>query len=599
MRLVLTIVSFCLALVFLGAGIAQRTVFLKPDSVSMSIDAKTSNVYTVISAEALRQHSGAVTVTAQGSGPVVIAYGRTDDVQAWIGAAHYTRLSPEGANALKASNVVPELTDVDPNIPVTGSPAGSDLWISEVSGTGGASLNGELPEGTAAIIASDGQNPAPANIKVAWRLDSSTPWAGPLLSVGALFLLVGLVFLLFFLRDHLRGGGPRRKGPASIEHQQPSQKAITAKGPKRKELGPARGRRTGGRVSRWITIPMIGVGAFALSGCSPSYWPAQTVHSTAAASAQVLSADGQQKLEPAVTEAQAERILAQISSFTANADSTMAADTLSQRFAGPALAARLANYQIRAKKSDYAAPTPIPAAPITLTLPQQVSNSWPRLVLTVSQDPSDSNLAPVALVMLQDSPRVNYHVYYAMTLAPKATSPRLAPATIGAPRVPVDSKLVEIAPNEVASAYGDVLTNDTSSAYNSLFNADDDTLRQQLGAAGQADVRSKLPANAAIAFSASSGNGPALGFATIDGGALVAVEVSQQRKITPTDGGVVGFGDGSASALLSGFAGKSARGVQSTTSLQVLFYIPAVGSTDHTRVIGWTANLIAASEIPG
>ncbi|MFM6974257.1 MAG: hypothetical protein ACKOXM_03840, partial [Agromyces sp.] len=71
------------------------------------------------------------------------------------------------------------------------------------------------------------------------------------------------------------------------------------------------------------------------------------------------------------------------------------------------------------------------------------------------------------------------------------------------------------------------------------------------------------------------------------------------RRITPTDGGVVGFADGSASAALSGFTAKSPRGVQSVSGLQLLFYVPSVDSNEPIRLLGWTESLTVASEIAG
>lgn len=597
MRLVLSIVSFALAVVFLGAGIAQRTVLLPPASINASVQATTDNLYTVVDSNVLTAHAGQLTITASGTDTTVVAVGRTDDVMAWIGQAPYAEV-----NATGGKTAVTQITpDADPTstVPVTGTPAGSDLWLAEATGTDSAALTVDVPSGYSAIIASDGQSAAPADLSFSWAVSTSTPWAGPFLVLGAILVIVGGVLLYLNWRDQ-HGRGPRRKGPGSPEQTAPQRRAIaSSKAPKRKELGPVKGRRSLGRTSRALAIPLVALSAVALSGCSSEYWPSAADGAAATVTATPESADGGTSLQPAVTEPQMARVLGEISAFAAGADSALNTSVLDQRFAGPALAARTANYQIRAKKSDYAAPAAIPAQPITITLPQQVDNSWPRLVMTVSQNDQDSSLPPVALVMLQNSPRDNYHVYYAITLVPNAQSPQLAPATIGAPRIPADSKLLMVQPNQLANEYGDVLTNDVASAYAALFSTDGDTLMQQLGKAGQDTIRSQLPSNSAISFSAAAGTGPALALATVDSGAVVAVQVDQLRKITPTDGGTVGFADGSGSAALSGFTSKSSRGVQSTSGLQMLFYVPAVGSTDQVRVLGWTESLIAASEIPG
>lgn len=587
-RLVLTIVSFCLAVIFIGAGIAGRTIFLQPTSDAQSIEAETEAVYTMVTADVLAQHPGAAQVTVKNpAGPIVIAYGRTDDMLAWIGKADFAEIGLNGS-ALRVDEFSGAGAGADSNVPVTGSPAGSDLWLTEVSGTDKVMLSAQLPSGYAAIIASDGEQAAPAAISIAWANNVYTPWVGPFFVLGVLFFIAGAVFLWLYWRDNHRRG-PRRRTNIPIEA--PKQRAIaSSKAPKRRELGPAPGRRR-------FFVSLALLAPLALTACSADYWPTGGSQIAPTPTATAESADGTTTLEPAVTVPQMERILGEISTFTATADAALDGGVLTQRFAGPALTARQANYTIRKTKSDYAAPAAIPAAPLNITLPQQVDNSWPRLVFTVSQDATDSSKPPVALALIQDSPRVNYHVYYAITLVPNAQSPQLAPASVGAPRLPADSKLLKIQPNQLATAYADVLNQDAASQWAAFFLTDGDTLLQQLGKAGQDAIRAQLPANAAINFTASAGSGPALGLATNDAGAVIAVQVDQLRKITPTDGGTVGFAEGSASAALSGFTGKSANGVQSTSGIQLLVYVPAVGSTEPVRILGWTENLIAASEI--
>lgn len=586
--LVLSIISFALAVIFLGAGVAQRTFFLQPGSIDQQVSAPTEALYTVVSPEVLAMEPGAPTVSAQSDSSVTVAYGRTNDVLAWIGQAEYTQVSLVDG-AIQSETITPE---PDPTVstetPVTGSPAGSDLWLNEGTAEGAASVTADLPDGYSAIIASDGIAAAPSDFMVSWPIDNATPWVGPFFVLGSLLFVAGALLLWLHWRD-LHRGGPRRKGTPAVEAPKP--KALPSARPKRKELGPARGRRGLLMVALTLAVPV------ALSGCSADYWPAAP--SDAPLATETATTGDDSELEPAVTVPQMTRILGEISAFAAATDASLAKDQLVTRFSGPALAARSANYDIRAKKSDYAAPAAIPAQPLTITLPQQVENSWPRLVMTVSQNADDSTLAPVALVMLQNSPRDNYHVYYAITLVPNAQSPQLAPANIGAPRVTADSKLLKVQPNQLATDYADILNQDAASQWATQFLADGDTLREQLGKAGQDTIRSQLPENAAIEFSASAGSGPALALATNDAGAIVAVQVDQLRKITPTDGGVVGFAEGSASAALSGFTGKSARGVQSTSGLQLLFYVPSIDSTEPVRVLGWTEGLIAASEIPG
>ena len=594
MRLVFAIVAFCLAAVFLGAGVAQRTVLLAPDRIVESISFDSETVYTVISPNALTVNGQNQIVTATGDGELFVAYGRVEDVLAWVGAAEYTLVGwSDEELELRSQKMTPKPEESFADAPLTGSPAGSDLWLQEYTSTDTVSAPLALPDGYAAIVASNGIDPAPGDIQITWPLDNSTPLAGPLFTLGALFFGLG-GFLMWQHWRHDSRGGPRRKGRPQAEIDKPKRFALPDRNrPSRKELGP-RSRRS---LTRLSLATILGASMLGLTGCSAGYWP-QAPQPSATVSEEDAAA-AELDTQPAVSVPQMERILSEISSFAAAADGALDANALPTRFAGPALEARKSNYAVRAAKADYPAPAAIPARPLTITLPQQIDASWPRVVMTVSQNAEDETIAPVALVMLQQTPRSNYQIYYALSLVPNAQSPELAPASVGAPLLPPDSKLLELPPNEIAAAYADVLNQDSASAYATIFDPAGDSLREQLGKAGQDAIRAGLPANSAIEFSASPGTGPVITLATNDSGGIVSVQVVQNRKITPTDGGLVGFAEGSASAALSGFTSKSARGVQSQTSLQILFYVPAVGSSEPIRMLGWTESLISASEIPG
>ena len=92
MRFVLAIISFVVAAVMIGAGIAQRTIFLEPDEVALSASSSTGAAVTVVDGEALNAFSGSQTLTISGSGDIVAAYGRSTDVIAWLGDTTWTIL---------------------------------------------------------------------------------------------------------------------------------------------------------------------------------------------------------------------------------------------------------------------------------------------------------------------------------------------------------------------------------------------------------------------------------------------------------------------------------------------------------------------------
>jgi hypothetical protein len=286
--------------------------------------------------------------------------------------------------------------------------------------------------------------------------------------------------------------------------------------------------------------------------------------------------------------------------FTGEVDASRDTARAAERFIGPALEARTANYKIRGPLPDHPAPPAIPAAPLTLTLPQQVTG-WPRTVLTIAKNADDPTIAPTALVLVQESPRENYHVLYSMALAPEADVPEVAPASIGAAPISPEFKGLVMPTGQVAAAYADVLLKGDESEFAAAFDPEGDLLREQLGVAGQKAISDALPDTADIAFSNAVGDSPTVALATNDAGALVTVSITQTEKVTPNDGGTIGFESGAPGAALSGFTEKSAKGVQREIGIQLLFYVPGVGTGDENqqiRLLGWSESLVGASEVP-
>ncbi|WP_353828194.1 hypothetical protein [Agromyces sp. SYSU T0242] len=624
MRFVFAILAFAAAAVMVGFGIAQRTVFLEPDKVSLGTVVENQASYTVLTPEALAANPGKQTVTVSGGGPVYLSYGRTEDVLAWIGEEPYVSVGYDAATAALVSDVVvanpvadptpggateePEAEADDAEPDPAASPAGSDLWLDEFSGDRTLTTTVDVPDGISILLASDGTAPAPGRIVVAWPLDNSTPWAGPLMAGGGLLFLVGIILVISGAIAHRRSRGPRRnlpKGPKGKLMRAPrpprsGRAAVTGSGP----------RRGSGRATRIAVLPMLLVPAIALSGCSSEYWPdfssaPETTAPATPAETQPEAGDdttdatdepSAPEVVPAVTVPQMERIMRRIAVFTSEIDAEADSKRLGERFTGPALEARKANYAIRKSLPDHAALPAIPASPLTLTLPQQVS-AWPRTVLTIAKNNDDETVAPTALVLRQDSPRENYKVLYATALVPNADVPEVAPASIGAPPINPEFKGLIMPTGQVAPAYADLLLKGEESEFAEFFDPEGDVILQQLGPEGQKAIRDGVPDTADVKFSNEVGDSPTVALATNDSGALVAVSIEQTEKVTPNDGGTVGFQEGQPGAALSGFDEKSAKGVQREVGIQLLFYVPAVGTDEKIRVLGWSESLIGASEV--
>ncbi|TFD60018.1 MULTISPECIES: hypothetical protein [unclassified Cryobacterium] len=608
MRFVLAIVAFVLAAVMIVLGIAQRTILLEPAFSSLTSTATGETLYTVIDPSALAASPGSQTINVRGEGPIFLAYGRSEDVAAWIGDDAYATVALSEKTGELTSTVTaavePDTDDDSSDEPVAAdaaeplivNPAGSDLWLEEVSDTDSLTTTQTLPEGISVLVASDGVEPAPANIRLSWASDNSTPWAGPLLAGGALLLLFGLVLYLLALLHLRRSRRPRRNVPRGPRlprlPRAPRPKAIKASQITSSRRGIAR---------RTAILPMILVSGLALSGCSADLWPdfSATTTETATPTPTPVSTDSVEAAAelapPAVTVPQLEIIMGEISLLTADADATLNADTLATRFTGPALEQRLANYAIRAVDATVPPLLALPGAPLTFTLPQQ-TNSWPRVVMTVIQNETDAEIPPTAIILQQESPRANYLIEYAFQLEPAARVPEVAPALIGAPAIAPDNKLLLLPPNELAAAYADVLLQGAASPSVDLFEDEVDAFRAQFDAS-RADRQATLPATASIEFGTAAGDGSTVALATNDSGSIVAVSVNETEIVKPINDGATVSPSGAASKALSGIS-SSSKGILNTYSDQLLFYVPTAGSSDKIILLGFAQGLTQSAELP-
>lgn len=624
MRFVLAILAFAAAAVMVGFGIAQRTVFLDPDKVTLGTVVDNQAEYIVLQPEALAAHEGKQTITVSGGDTVFLSYGRTADVVSWIGEEPYVSVGYDAeagdftsevvvAEPVDDTNATPpaeepveptaeaEAEDAEPVI----VPAGSDLWLDEFTGDRTVTTTVDVPEGIAVLLASSEGEPAPGRISVTWPLDNATPWAGPLIAGGAFLFLVGAGLVIWGVVGHRRSRGPRRNLPKG-----PKGKLMRAPRPSRASRGlpsGSSGHRSLGQARRIALLPVLLVPALALSACSADYWPdlSAAPETTAATTPPATPGEGdggeasddRPAVTPAVTVPQMERIMRRVAVFTTEVDESRDAERLTERFTGPALEARQANYKIRGVNADHPKLPAIPAAPLTLTLPQQASG-WPRTVLTIAQNSDDETVAPTALVLQQETPRDNYKILYATALVPDADVPEVAPASIGAPPINPEFKGLVMPTGQVATAYADVLLKGSESEFAEFFDTANDPILAQLGPEGQQAIAADLPETADIAFSNAVGDSLTVALATNDSGALVTVSLTQTEKVTPNDGGTIGFEAGAPGAALSGFDEKSAKGVQREIGIQLMFYVPAIGSDEQIRLLGWSESLIGASEVP-
>jgi hypothetical protein len=585
LRFIFAIVSFVLAFVLIGYGIAQRTIFAEPDFVTASATMHSDAPVTIINGSTMRARDGHQTVTISGAGEVFAAYGRTADVRAWVGNADYNQI---GLNTAKTALTSKEVTGKTKTVP---DPKGSDLWLGEYSGKSSLTFTVNVPDGISLIVASTGAKAAPTDVSIRWPVDNRTPWSGPLIIGGVLLLLAGLGMYLWALAHLRRARGPRRKSPKTPKMPRvPKQRGYQR--PKTKAVEVKSGRRSSAR--RMIAlVPVVLVGAVALSGCSADQWPQFLGAGDTPSPTATVAPNAVTKLKPpVVTDSQVKSIVNNVREVVAAADKSRDATLAATRLEGPALELRSANYAIGKADSTYATPSPIPAGTVEVALPQQ-SIDWPRTVFAVVQ-PTDKTVAPMALMLIQATARSNYKVDYAMSLQPKVQVPKVAAVDVGAPRLAPDSPLLLLPPDQLAAGYGDILDAGPASQYNKYFDTANDNLVKAVGLDDKNARKKALQPGSSMTFSNAAGDGQTIVFGTNDSGAIVAVDLNETETVVPTVAGA-SINPSGATKTLSAIA-TTAKGIVAVHGDQLLFYVPKLGSTQKIVLLGYAEGLISAKE---
>lgn len=593
MRFVIAVITLVVAALLVLLGLAQRTVFAPPESVTSSVTTKSGAALTVIPAKALKGYDGREKIEISGGqGNAFAAYGRTSDIRGWVGDASYNAIRFDTTTKALVSKTV---SGSDAKVP---NPSDSDLWYQQFSGkTIDFSL--DAPDDISLIVATDGTQPAPSKVSVTWPLSTATPLVGPLVTAGLVVFLIGILLFIWAIAHHRRTRGPRRSsGSGGRRPKLPrSERPRSVRSGRKTALGIEGGSRRRGR--RMIAVvPVVLVASVALAGCSPDYWPQRssadsTGTATPTASSTAAPA-GSDLLPPAITSSQASRILGRIAAVQTQADKNLDAKLAASRFEGPALAQRSAEYAIKKSDKTAAAPLSIPSGKLSLTLPQQ-ADAWPRTVFVVVQSATSTTAAPVGVMLKQDSARDPYKVDYLVGLEAEAKLSNLPPASLGAARLAPDVKLLAMEPDKLAAAYADILKNGDDSDDAKYFESEGDTLRDKIGKPYKDAKSAKLPTTAKIAYSSEVGDDPSIALATNDAGAIVSVSLDEIETVTPTKAGAEVNPEGEVKSL-SGVS-KTTKGITATYGVQLLFSVPPVGSDDKIVLLGFSQALISAKEV--
>lgn len=603
MRFVWAVAAFVLAAVMIGAGIAQRTIFQGPETETAAIAVSEEAPYLLIDGSVLNERPGAQTLRAQGDGDVFAAYGRTADMTAWLADTPYNVATLDEQGEVQTELVLPEDTtpaDVAAGDEAAGdaaaprSPIGSDLWLDEFQQSDILIAPLQLPSEMSVLVAADGASAAPSNVSVSWPIANSTPWAGPLIVIGGILMAIGVTLYILGIRHARRSRGPRRKGlpldatqPIDLAVEQGDKGVISSAPSSRRAV-------TSGRRG-FVVIPAVAVSALLFTGCSADAWPELGPTPTPTPTASVIAPEGQQA--PAVTKAQAERILARIASTVADADEQRDVELAGTRLEGAALATRATNYELRGAIKDFDASSPILTKPLKIVLPQAF-DSWPRSFMVVADD-QESKTSSI-MVLSQADAWSPYKLSYTGSLEASTLMPDLAPAYIGATRVSPESDFLVMAPQDVAAAYSDIINKGEDSEFYGMFEAEGDQLRESIAADRASrlkDFNETATNTASMKFSSAPGEHEPFALATLESGAIVAVNINETDTVKPTASqAVIKLPKNPSVRALAG-AEQSSKGFTATFTDQVFFYVPGQGSSEKIRLLGYSSDILDAKVI--
>lgn len=571
MRLKTAAALVLLGLLTLLAGIGQRTIWAPAETFTASLPANAAEApLTVIDQELRTLHGGTPTITIEGDGSFLLAAGRPDDVEAWVGKTAYNTVTgvSEDGKELQVEHADGEATA--PN------PAASDLWVATENASGELEYSWTPPAdgGWSLLLASDGTKPAPAKVSMTFPNDTSTPWAVPLMVLGGLLILAG-IFIALGGAAAVRGGGKGFGG------------GFARKARARKEAK-VRSRQASGLslVAAALAAALVAVSAPVAHAASPSPEPTGDA-SSAEASPGGSEGDADTAASPVLLDTQFRRILEQVSSAVEAADAAKNAGKLAPRVAGTELEVRTQNYKIRSKVGSYAARMPVRATKL-LTTVVTTDRDWPRSVLAVTQ--GDGNVVPQLLTLVQASPRENYKLVETTPLQPGATFPSISRE--GTDTLAADDKSgLLYSGAEAMAGLADRLTKSNSAFKSKLVEGKSspyiaDTLSYQ------AEVV-KAGTNGNFTFTHKVVPGSTVVFRTSDGGALVLGRINFGFQGTPkAEGDKLTIGS-DAAALAGGTV--TTTGMMLTFAESVAVYVPPAGSADPMKLVAATRGLVGAS----
>ena len=593
-----------LGLLTLLAGIGQLTFWAPAETVTASApgDSKAAPL-TVITQDVLTHKGGPRQISIKGDGKFVLAVGRPDDVDAWVGkTAHnsITGVSEDGKSLQVAG------TDGEASSP---SPAGSDLWVQTENANGQLDYTFTPPASGnwSLLLASDGTKPAPSSVSITFANDATMPWAVPLIVIGAILIVAGAA--LPFVRKFIRGRGGRPNGPRGG--------GTTGTNPDAAGEGPAKetdketdkdtdkdiiggdasaedtNKGTAGGPALRISLVAAAVVTALVGGTAAGAQAAETPSPSGSATPSPGSATpspagtaGAQNV-PVLVDAQLKRILDQVAGAVAAGDAARDASKLAPRVDGTELQVRTQNYKIRSQVATHEARMPVRSSKLLGSV-ISTQRTWPRTVIALTQ--GDGNVVPQVLTLVQASPRENYKLKSTSPLQPGTSFPAI-PLGGTAQLAAGDKAGLQYSGTEAMAALGDRLTKADSAFKDKLVEGTNSPYIADVLDYQASTVKSGTNGN--FTFTHTPSPTDTAVFRTSDGGAVVVGKLNFDFTSKPKSDGDTLTVDKAAAVLAGGDSTKV--GLVQTFSESVAIYIPPAGSTAPMKLVAAVRGLVGAS----
>jgi len=219
----------------IGYGVATATVLRESDTVVATATPSGDGTMVVTEPGVLGLVDDQVTVraTVPEGQKVTLALGSDVDVLSWVGDDPYDSVT--GLSSWEALSVAPgtglatdeeetdgEQAEAPAEKPAAGpDPAGSDMWISEVSGETTAQMRWTEQPGRVVLLAAGvGKNAEAPTLELTWPRPVNTPYLWPGVLGGGFALILG-IFMAIGARRGKKGGGSKGRSPSAARIRRP------------------------------------------------------------------------------------------------------------------------------------------------------------------------------------------------------------------------------------------------------------------------------------------------------------------------------------------------------------------------------------------